>query len=144
VRLAGARVFVRAFNFADAVDELGPRVGIRGIFHRVGAGVLPGGHTQKNLETGRAPGEQRFDVEGGKLRVVGKVNDAAAGHDGAQAFKPDAAVLQFVPGQARLDDAIRVRKIQAAFRAELVVHRFLHPLQMLRLQKKPFVPVDFK
>jgi hypothetical protein len=59
----------------------------------------------------------------------------SAGHYGVKAVKPQSHVLQIVIGEMSVDESIRIRPFETAFRGCTVIEAPLDALQMVREQK---------
>src|SRR5207244_4351125 len=111
--------------------------------HRIGAAALPEWNTQADGKGAGAFGKDRRDIERGKLGRRRIIDLQAAGHDRAKLVKTDTFVLQLVAREPGLDHAKWIGPGQAALGGEFVLNALLHPLQMVRLKKEPFLPVNF-
>ena len=138
-----AGVLVVALDFADAVEQLYSGVRILRDRHRVGAAALPEGNTQTDGKAAGAFGKDRRNIKRRKLGRRRIIDLQAAGHDRAELVKTDTFVFQFVAREPGFDHAIRIRPGQPALGPDLVHEALLHPLKMVRLEKKPFLPVNF-
>ena len=65
-----------------------------------------------------------------------------ARHDHAQPFKPDATIRKIVLNKPPLDDPEAIRSQQPPRSPHIHQQPVLHDLQMVRLQKQTFMPMD--